>query len=115
MQSRVPLIDSRYIFDNDTSTENSVVIYDESMEFIAFSHVWKDGIRSTSEAGLPSCQLRRLCAALEISKEKNVRHSPLFWIDGLCIPEEKVLQHRAIDSMAYIYKVLRQLLSLTPL
>jgi hypothetical protein len=103
MQSQVPLIDSRFIWD-EYSTERSVVVYDGRMEYIAFSHVWIDGIRSNSEAGLPSCQLQRLCEALKRARSEKLCRSSLFWIDGLCIPKQGELRSCAIDSMAYIFK-----------
>ncbi|OCH91924.1 hypothetical protein OBBRIDRAFT_833835 [Obba rivulosa] len=46
--------------------------------YVAISHVWADGLGSTTEAGLPTCQLRRLSTLAH-----RLVTGGAFWIDGL--------------------------------
>ncbi|RPD67780.1 hypothetical protein L226DRAFT_541181 [Lentinus tigrinus ALCF2SS1-7] len=68
--------------------------------YVAISHVWADGLGSTSEAGLPACQVARISAlATQLLPESGA-----FWIDALCIPAVKHLRKRAIKLMANTYR-----------
>jgi hypothetical protein len=89
--------------------------------YIAVSHVWSDGMGSTSEAGLPECQVRFLSSAATAalayefaSRESsdsilmdfeagNPNAGIPFWVDALCVPAEVVLRKRAITLMAKTY------------
>lgn len=68
--------------------------------YIAFSHVWADGIGSVSEQGLPICQIRRLS---KIAARLTGQVQPCFWIDSLCVPEQQSLRKKAITLMAQTY------------
>lgn len=95
--------------------------------YVAFSHVWSDGLGNPKANTLPECQIRRLQGYVDDSKPpvesswfsypafnfdfrrtssvKNtvVKH---FWLDTLCIPVGKEfddLKFRAINQMAAIY------------
>ncbi|THV03516.1 hypothetical protein K435DRAFT_556933, partial [Dendrothele bispora CBS 962.96] len=66
--------------------------------YVAISHVWADGLGSTTEVGLPNCQVQRLARLAG-----QLVSSGGFWQDGLCIPEEKESRNRAIALMAETY------------
>lgn len=68
--------------------------------YVAISHVWADGIGSTTEVGLPACQVRRLAG----HAQALVPETQAFWIDSLCVPREPGPRKRAIRLMAQTYK-----------
>ncbi|OCH84218.1 hypothetical protein OBBRIDRAFT_764553 [Obba rivulosa] len=70
-----------------------------SAPYVAISHVWADGLGSTSEVGLPTCQLRRLAMLASQLVPDGV-----FWMDGLCVPERKDMRKRAIGLMCQTYR-----------
>lgn len=72
---------------------------DRPLEFVAFSHVWSDGLGSTTEAGIPKCQV-------EFLMETSLRAAgtPLFWIDSLCIPKIRETRKLAISMMSETYR-----------
>jgi hypothetical protein len=74
--------------------------------FVAISHVWGDGLRGTTEKGLPGCQIKRLAQMTSCILEAHGRASwgRAFWIDTLCIPEIDDMRHRAIGLMAQTYR-----------
>ena len=80
-----------------------------SVKFVAFSHVWRHGLGSVTETGLPACSLATLWAYLErCFGESNKRWdgtltSAPFWIDSLCIPSVPHYRKRAIGTMNRIY------------
>ncbi|GKU11333.1 unnamed protein product, partial [Fusarium langsethiae] len=80
-----------------------VHLEDSHSEYIAFSHVWADGLGSCTENGLPACQVRRLD---QLARER-CPYGAYFWIDSLCIPEapdQKQYRKKAIRSMNVIYQ-----------
>jgi Heterokaryon incompatibility protein (HET) len=66
--------------------------------YITISHVWSDGMGSTTGKGLPGCLLEILDLYV-----RHLKHE-YFWIDSLCIPSDKSLRKRAIGTMATIYQ-----------
>ncbi|KAI9150818.1 het protein [Paramyrothecium foliicola] len=68
--------------------------------YIAFSHVWADGLGSSSEVGLPLCQVHRLQKLANDKEQKGT----YFWIDGLCIPEKQPHRKKAIRLMKKTYE-----------
>ena len=67
--------------------------------FVAFSHVWSDGLGSTTEDGLPACQVRWL-----LNNAREATQSSFFWIDSLCVPRQEDLRRNAIMLMADTYR-----------
>lgn len=57
---------------------------DETVPYMAISHVWADGLGNPSANSLPSCQLTRLGNMLDRFSEDGKR--PLVWLDTLCCP-----------------------------
>ncbi|KAJ2989488.1 hypothetical protein NUW58_g3440 [Xylaria curta] len=66
--------------------------------YVAISHVWADGLGSTTEIGLPTCQLRRLASLVS-----KILPGAAFWTDGLCIPRAADTRKKAIGMMARTY------------
>ncbi|KAF8173732.1 hypothetical protein K438DRAFT_128078 [Mycena galopus ATCC 62051] len=71
----------------------------DSAPYVAISHVWSDGLGSTTETGLPSCQVRSI--AHLVAKVLPDGH---FWMDSLCVPERRDMRKRAITLMAETYR-----------
>lgn len=95
--NNIPLISLGSL--SPTMTECSVVGWDRQQRYIAFSHVWVDGLSSDSEIGLPLCQLRNLQDVLH-----QVGPSALIWIDALCVPHEPTFRNLAVAMMAEVYR-----------
>ncbi|KAI0704115.1 hypothetical protein C8Q76DRAFT_220459 [Earliella scabrosa] len=93
---RIPVV----IFDGD-----ALVVRDaRDGPYIAISHVWADGLGSTTEVGLPTCQIARIATLA-----RQLVPDGAFWIDSLCIPEGGVtngqsLRKHAIRLMAETYR-----------
>lgn len=94
-RGEVPLLSSNAILGREGHASDQVMAYKIGMKFTAFSHVWADGLGSTSEKGLPYCQVERLCQKVD---------SDYFWVDALCIPRDESLRKASIRSMAWIYR-----------
>ncbi|KAI0651216.1 hypothetical protein C8Q79DRAFT_20008 [Trametes meyenii] len=87
-----------------------VIIYDGVRElriepaqghpYVAVSHVWADGMGSTTEDGLPTCMVARVARLAQTLLPK----SGAFWIDALCIPANGEMRKRAIKLMAQTYR-----------
>ncbi|KAK0482460.1 hypothetical protein IW261DRAFT_1362437 [Armillaria novae-zelandiae] len=73
--------------------------------YIAISHVWVDGLGSTSEVGLPTCQIERIAELVH-----TLLPGGAFWIDSLCIPEVRELRKEAIRRMTLTYANARAVL-----
>lgn len=81
--------------------EGSLVVRPASeVPYVALSHVWADGLGSTTEEGLPACQVARLAKLVQ----GLIPESHAFWMDSLCVPSVKDLRKRAIQLMAQTYE-----------
>ncbi|TFK78475.1 hypothetical protein K466DRAFT_657124 [Polyporus arcularius HHB13444] len=67
--------------------------------YVAISHVWADGLGSTAEQGLPTCQVIRIATAA-----RELVPSGAFWVDSLCVPRKEDLRKKAIHLMAQTYR-----------
>ncbi|EMD33831.1 hypothetical protein CERSUDRAFT_98376 [Gelatoporia subvermispora B] len=87
---------------NKAGGRKPIVSCDKSsgIPYVAISHVWADGLGSTTEDGLPSCQVQELA----MMARHLVPDSGAFWIDSLCVPRDKPSRKRAIGRMAEIYR-----------
>lgn len=95
----VPIMDGIGLL--DLNSEGTVQVYspDRPLKFVAFSHVWSDGLGSVTEDGLRKCQVEYLLeAALQAAG------TTMFWIDSLCVPKEHDIRKRAISMMAKTYE-----------
>lgn len=89
--------------------EIPVIVYDGGTQlmvhsatagpYVAISHVWADGLGSTTEKGLPTCQISRMTT---FARQRNPKGA--FWVDALCVPEEKSLRKKVINLMAKTYE-----------
>ncbi|KAI0670250.1 hypothetical protein C8Q78DRAFT_112123 [Trametes maxima] len=86
-----------------------VVVYDGEQlcvrpaadgDYVAISHVWADGMGSTTELGLPTCVVARIAGLAKTL----IPESGAFWMDSLCVPSVGVLRKRAIKLMAQTYE-----------
>jgi hypothetical protein len=68
------------------------------LEFVAFSHVWSDGLGSTTEKGIPECQIQYL-----METSHHAAGTSMFWIDSLCIPKDRGTRKLAISMMSKTY------------
>ncbi|KAK5698312.1 hypothetical protein LTR97_007273 [Elasticomyces elasticus] len=103
----VPLIKADMVSDQPRKYTFSVSSFKPSENadvvlYNAFSHVWSHGLGSTSEIGIPSCQVNFL-AHTSSTLSDGPRGSTMFWIDSLCIPAHRLQRKRAIERMAATY------------
>ncbi|KAF7346514.1 Het domain protein [Mycena sanguinolenta] len=68
------------------------------LPYVAISHVWVDGLGSTTEEGLPSCQVERL-----VTLTQTLLPGGGIWMDSMCIPKEGQLRKGAIRLMKKTY------------
>ncbi|KAF8350983.1 hypothetical protein F5887DRAFT_935375 [Amanita rubescens] len=85
----------------DSMKNELLVLRASEISYVAISHVWADGLGSTTEGGLPTCQIQGLS-----KKVKQILSSDTgaFWMDSLCVPEKRELRKRAIGLMAKTYR-----------
>ena len=91
----------------DRATKTLYTVNADDFPFMAISHVWSDGLGSTTEIGLPLCQVEFIAKLSFACLEPHSEHSsvsPAFWIDSLCVPSNKDSRKRAIRLMAETYK-----------
>ncbi|KAA8647223.1 hypothetical protein EYZ11_008656 [Aspergillus tanneri] len=94
LKGKVPVIE------RNPATQNRLCAVDAaSTNYVAISHVWADGLGSTAEVGIPSCQIDRL-----MSMTQKIVPSGTFWLDSLCVPERKDMRKKAIGLMAQTYR-----------
>ncbi|KAL8789941.1 MAG: hypothetical protein Q9195_006602 [Heterodermia aff. obscurata] len=88
---------------NDLRAELEVIKQpvDRLGNYVAISHVWVDGLGSTSEVGLPTCQVKRLGESVQ---KATTDSSILFWIDSLCIPSASEQRKKSIRQLRNIYR-----------
>ncbi|KAH9852891.1 hypothetical protein C2E23DRAFT_824070 [Lenzites betulinus] len=68
--------------------------------YISISHVWADGMGSTTDDGLPTCVVKRISGLVQ----QLLPGSGAFWMDSLCVPAAGSLRKRAINLMAQTYR-----------
>ncbi|KAL8794202.1 MAG: hypothetical protein Q9195_003270 [Heterodermia aff. obscurata] len=113
--------------------ELKTIEYQPDMQYVAISHVWKDGLGNPVQNSLPSCQIRRLRKIVREmyadKSERGKRHDavmikfqdaknpnenvhyldelPPIWMDTLCVPVQRELKRvraQAIGSLADVYR-----------
>lgn len=95
--------------------EVEVVEHQVGMDYVAFSHVWSDGLGNKDGNWLPNCQFIHLVQAVNATRSENRDEdvierpesgttAPLFWIDTICVPREDTdIKGMALDRMVDIY------------
>ncbi|CAD6578955.1 MAG: hypothetical protein ASARMPREDX12_009029 [Alectoria sarmentosa] len=73
----------------------------DATPYVAISHVWADGLGSSSANSLPQCQLARLGRMLDPFAEAGAR--PLVWLDTLCCPVNPEAKRLALLQMRRTY------------
>ena len=76
-------------------------------DYVAISHVWVDGLGSTTEAGIFACQARRLGDL--VARLSNQSGTPL-WMDSVCIPGSREHRQKSIGLLRNIYRNAAQVL-----
>ena len=67
--------------------------------YVAFSHVWVDGLGSTTEHGIYECQARCLAALAEQASGVGVP----WWIDSLCVPDSELHRQKSMRQLRNVY------------
>ena len=96
---RIPVIQLPEGADNSDDILKLGVQDSSQSPYIAISHVWSDGLGSTTEVGLPSCQINHLTRLVS-----QMLPGGRFWIDSLCVPGQTDMRKRAIGLMADTYR-----------
>ena len=109
---RIPLIPIRQITAK-LSVIGLVPHCDESekvLPYVAFSHVWSDGLGNLEGNSLPRCQLERLRLLIDTYNSQRDTVEPIghFWLDTLCVPPDSAntidLQQLATHKMKDTYE-----------
>lgn len=79
------------------------------VSYVAISHVWADGLGSTSDKGLPACQIARIS---RLTRSLLPESNGAFWMDSICVPSSRKLRKRAIMLMAKTYEEAKKVLVL---
>ncbi len=85
----------------DPTRNEFTVLRASEVSYVAISHVWADGLGSTTEKGLPKCQIQGLSKKV---KQVASNDTGAFWMDSLCVPEMQEMRKRAIGLMAKTYR-----------
>ena len=108
-QTHIPLISAKPCPTEESSYALKVVSLDpkaieSDAQYVAFSHVWSDGLGSTTEQGIPSCQARFL-ARISSAELAQVDDQITFWIDSMCVPRDSTGRKKAIELMSETYQL----------
>lgn len=107
------ILDMTYIPVVNISSQGGMSVKPASQvsAYVAFSHVWSDGLGGTTEGGLPSCQAeylskcaRRLLRDMGLAPVDSGEEETAFWIDSLCVLAERHLRNKAIGMLADTYR-----------
>lgn len=97
----------------DDGEPQLIVRSGSSVEYVAISHVWADGLGSNPETGLPICQVRRLMslstslqqrAGTTAKEVSRLESGDFVWVDALCVPQERKWRNQALKLMGRAYK-----------
>ena len=70
-------------------------------DYIAISHVWVDGLGSTTEEGMLECQVKRLGTLIgNLTNDFSVS----LWIDSLCVPSLSKHRRKSIGLLRNVYR-----------
>ena len=114
--NRIPIVSAKPYSNEVSSYSLSVTSFDPKAkesepEYVAFSHVWSDGLGSTTEQGIPSCQAQFL-ARVSFGEIVQADGSASFSIDSLCIPRDKEARRKGVELMSSTYQLARTVLVL---
>ncbi|KAH9890647.1 hypothetical protein C8Q73DRAFT_134020 [Cubamyces lactineus] len=70
--------------------------------YVAISHVWAEGMGSTTDEGLPACVVERIAKLVWYTAPAGDQIP--FWMDSLCVPKTRDERKRAIRLMAQTYR-----------
>ncbi|KAH9895811.1 hypothetical protein C8Q73DRAFT_789617 [Cubamyces lactineus] len=76
-----------------------------AVPYVAISHVWAEGMGSTTEVGLPGCMVRRIGGLVQrLLPDAATGAGAFWWMDSLCVPGVRGQRKRAIGLMAQTYR-----------
>lgn len=93
----IPVI--RVLEPYDRGKTSLAVVSSKDVPYVAISHVWVDGSGSTTEVGLPLCQVWSLSVLMS-----GVLPPGAFWIDALCVPKDPSTRKSALKMMGKAYR-----------
>lgn len=73
------------------------IVVGSAEQYVAISHVWKDGLGNVGHNSLPRCQIE------VIAQKVSALGCEWSWIDTICVPAEKELKAAALQSMENVY------------
>ncbi|KAJ6441650.1 LOW QUALITY PROTEIN: HET domain-containingprotein [Purpureocillium lavendulum] len=106
----------------DDRARLAVEAWTPDMPYVAFSHVWADGLGNPHRTSLPGCQVERICqlvaalqqvvrsssssAAASASSSSPPTATPPYriWIDTFCCPVEPAAKPLALGRIAAVYR-----------
>ncbi|KAI0659666.1 hypothetical protein C8Q70DRAFT_126211 [Cubamyces menziesii] len=77
------------------------VIPAKENSYVAISHVWSEGMGSTTDVGLPACLVDHIS---NLVRRLLPEHDGAFWMDSLCVPSAREQRKKAIKLMADTYR-----------
>lgn len=123
--------------DTERGISLKVVKADWRTSYVAYSHVWSEGLGNATDNALPLCQIERLRSqlvdlpapttsqnldGLGLDQKMHLRthhrdesYGQLFWLDTLCVPAQPNYHHlrlKTINHMAAIYALADRVLVL---
>ncbi|KAK8096062.1 hypothetical protein PG999_014084 [Apiospora kogelbergensis] len=76
-----------------------------SIDWVAISHVWSDGLGNNKSNSIPLCQFNRLCKLSSSLSLPGIPERPPFWLDTLCFPlKPKEAYDKAMVRMKESYE-----------
>jgi Heterokaryon incompatibility protein (HET) len=91
------LLDDKGIMHINLDVSNS----ENTLGYVAISHVWADGLGNQTKNELPLCQIFRVA---HLSRQVSGKESVPVWIDTLCVPRDRDQRVKALDLMNDTYK-----------
>jgi hypothetical protein len=85
---------------SEAGDEITLIVVDNTNDYVAISHVWSDGLGNVRQNSLPLCQLRRL----HIFISEALGDHPLLWINTLCVPLVRKYRDLALILLGEVYE-----------
>ncbi|KEF57446.1 uncharacterized protein A1O9_05363 [Exophiala aquamarina CBS 119918] len=89
----------------------SVLLREDNIPFVAFSHVRADGLGSSESNSLPTCQIS-LLQQMSNQLFPTAPQPVPFYVDTLCVPLGGSAKRSALRNLQYVFKFARKVLVL---
>lgn len=102
-QGQIPLI---YALDPDDDRDHVRLIpFDGSLDYVAFSHIWADGLGNLDGNSIPRCQMLRLSEQVrQVYSRQECSGPVLFWLDSLCCPPDSAGRDEEQQMALYLMR-----------